>query len=83
MTQPRKEEEIPAAAQRAILQRQITVWQNTRYEAQVQARVAKVIGNDDLATIAARQAEEAIRALDELALILQETYPDKKVGHKG
>jgi len=55
-----------------IVRRQLRLWQNTLYEAKVQARVAGFIDNDALAAAAAQNVEQAIRAIDELAALLDE-----------
>jgi hypothetical protein len=60
------------AAQKRIISDQIVLWSNTLYQAQVQARVAKAVGNEKLQHEAQGNADQAIRALDELAAILAE-----------
>ncbi len=71
--QPAPEATPPTlAAQRRIVSDQITLWSNTLYNAQVQARVAAAVGNDKLQTEAQAAVEQAIRALDELQNINQE-----------
>ncbi len=67
---------VPSETKKTIIKRQIQLWKNTLYEAQVQARVAQVIRNEEMQTAAAARAEEAIRAMDELGLILIDLGPN-------
>lgn len=66
------EEEPKREIRLEIVRRQLKLWQNTLYEAKVQARVANVIDNDSLAVGAAQNVEQAIRAIDELTALLDE-----------
>jgi hypothetical protein len=69
-----------AAEQQAIVENQIRLWTNTLYEAKVQARVARVIENPQLEKAAEQQATAAIRALDELAAMLDELRESDIIG---
>jgi len=62
--------EIPIDVQRAIVQQEIQMWQNSRYQLEVRARVTKRIGGDAAPIVA--ELEKCEKALDALAEILAE-----------
>lgn len=66
-------DDVPVEVQRAIIQQEIQLWKNTRYQLEIRCRVQQRIGGD----ISAIQAEleKCEKALDVLAELEESLHP--------
>ena len=64
--------EITLETKRQIVQQRLQVWQNTVYEAHLDARVAKITEDEQLLQAAQARAKKALQAVTLLKQILEE-----------
>lgn len=63
---------VPEGVKRQLLRQKIEVWRNTVYDAELDVRVADVLGDDRLKEQAAQRLKDAFKALDLLEGMLKE-----------
>ena len=64
--------EVPDEVKIVIVPENLRQWRATLYDAEIKAKVAKVLGNQGLEKQQAERMEKALRALDALEEILRE-----------
>ena len=69
---PEKNNEASNIDKKQMLEQKLQLWKNTIYDAEVDARVAQAIGDDQLLETAKRRLGQAIKATDVVGKILAE-----------
>jgi hypothetical protein len=76
--------DIPENVKLALVKNQLAMWQNTYFDEQIKARVAKTLHDEQMLNSAKGQMERALKAQDELEKIIAEieTAVTSPNGHK-
>lgn len=62
MSEKRGDYKVAPEAQRAIIAQKLTLWQNTAFDAELDAKVAQVLGDEEMKALAARRLKDALKA---------------------
>lgn len=64
--------DIPIETKRLLLEQNLMRWRNTAYNAEIDAKVGAIIGDEQIKQAAAAQLKNALKAIDALKQIMKE-----------
>ena len=64
---------ISPQARQALIEQKLTLWRNTAFDAELDAKVAKVLGNADSEAAAAQRLKDCLKAIATLEEMLTVT----------